>query len=95
MTSRNLLTNQLCNGRGTPAHELEAAKVIADSSRAGLDAQVKQRDRLDTRTSQIVTSSGGLITVVGVMAAVLPSRDPNYKYPPWLALVLTVAIGCC
>jgi hypothetical protein len=46
----------------------------------------------DTRTSLIVTSSGGLIDVVGVLAALLPKQDQNYRYPSALVIALIGSI---
>lgn len=74
------------------AQELEDAKTVADFFGGWAKKSVDQRERLDTRTSLIVTSSGGLIAVVGVVAALLPKQDQNYRYPSVLVIALIGAI---
>jgi hypothetical protein len=68
---------------------LELWKIAADFVSDRLEDRMKQRDRLESRTSLIVTSSGGLITVVGVLSALL---GENYDYPVALLLALAFSI---
>jgi hypothetical protein len=75
------------------AERLEAVETIAGFAADQLEARVNQRDRLDIRTSLVVTSSGGLITVVGVLVAVLPKQDANYRYPAIFILGSMIAIA--
>jgi hypothetical protein len=78
---------------GSLAKEIKDATAVADFFGGRVEKATDQRERLDTRTSLIVTSSGGLIAVVGILAALLPKQDQSYRYPSALVIALIGSIG--
>ena len=72
---------------------LEALKAVVDYAADRLEDMAKQRERLDTRTALIVTSSGGLITVVGILGALLPRREGDEYSAGLLAAVVVAQIS--
>jgi hypothetical protein len=73
--------------------ELEAKKLDIAFATGLLEEARKQRDRLDTRTNILVTCSGALITVVGVLAALLPKQGDSLKMSPGLVATFATAMG--
>jgi hypothetical protein len=79
-----------------PAHrqdQLEAKKIEVTYVTALLEERRKQRERLDVRTNILITCSGALITVVGVLAALLPRDGASLRPPPGLVLTFTSAMA--
>jgi len=67
--------------------DLEAEKFSAEYTANRLDEQRKQRDRLDARTSLLITSSASLIMVIGIVRALLPQES---QYPVVLVFVAAI-----
>jgi hypothetical protein len=76
-----------------PAEKLEASKIIGDYIATRLEQYEKYRDRLETQTSLITTSSGGLVAVVGVVAALLPKPEEPFRFRTALLVLLVVAVA--
>jgi hypothetical protein len=75
-----------------PKVPFEVVKSTADFFAARLENALKQIDQLDTRTSVLVSSSGGLIAVVGVLTALFEAREENFGFVPWSLITLGLSI---
>jgi hypothetical protein len=69
--------------------KLELATAITDNLGLRLGNVQKQVDQLDTRTNLIVSSSGGLIGVAGVLAALFLVQQQG---PRWLLVAFSGSI---
>jgi hypothetical protein len=67
-------------------HGLEVAKAINDAFGLRIGNAQKQVDQLDTRTNLIVSSSGGLIGVAGVVAALFSAQQQGRTGYWWLSV---------
>jgi hypothetical protein len=74
------------------ASRLQELQIVAEYVVGRLEDMVKERDRADARSSLIVSSSGGLITVGAVLAALLPRPNESYRYPTLLIILLAIVM---
>jgi len=65
------------------------ARVASAFIRTTLDAETARRDRLEQRAANLVATTGGLVTVVGAIGALVPKaagfRLPAAAVPPLIA----------
>jgi hypothetical protein len=77
----------LANDASAPS--LDGLKTATSYVTGRLDERIKQRDRLDTRTALLITTTGALITVIGIFAALLVKQGIRISTP----LATTIAVA--
>ena len=67
-------------------------ELLAEYSVRQLEAETAQRDRLDKRADTLVTTSGGLVTLVAAATALVP-KPKDFDVPTVFVVLLLVGLG--